>query len=107
MKKSFFFLIVLISASVKTFAGNGDSIFNMQYIHTLHITFPYPAFYDSLLNTNVTDQYLNVSIDFNGDVYTNVGIKVKGNSSFNNPSQKKSFKLDFNEFIAGQDIHGL
>ncbi len=107
MKKSFFFLIVLISTSVKTFAGNGDSIFNMQYIHTLHITFPYPAFYDSLLNTNVTDQYLNVSIDFNGDVYTNVGIKVKGNSSFNNPSQKKSFKLDFNEFIAGQDIHGL
>jgi len=107
MKKMFFFLMISMSAFANTFAGNGDSIFNMQYMHTLHITFPYPAFYDSLLNTNVTDEYLNVTIDFNGEVYSNVGIKVKGNSSFNNPSQKKSFKLDFNEFSAGQDIHGL
>lgn len=88
-------------------AGNGDSIFNMQYIHTLHITFPYPNFYDSLLNSHTTDQYLQVDIDFNGQILNNVGIKAKGNSSFNSPSQKKSFKLDLNEFISGQDLHGL
>ncbi len=88
-------------------AGNGDSIFNMTYIHTIHITFPYPAFYDSLLNSKATDTYLKVDIQFNNETYTNVGIKAKGNSSFNNPSQKKSFKLDFNEFVQGQDIHGL
>ncbi len=107
MKK--FLLICLFSIGV-TFcakAGNGDSIFNMQYIHTLHITFPYPAFYDSLLQSKVTDTYLKVQVQFNNEQYIDVGIKAKGNSSFNNPSQKKSFKLDFNEFVPGQDIHGL
>jgi spore coat protein CotH len=79
----------------------------MTYVHNLYITFPYPNFYDSLLNTNVTDVYLKVNILFNNVAYTDVGIKVKGNSSFNNPSQKKSFKLDFNEYVQGQDIHGL
>ncbi|MBK8144786.1 MAG: CotH kinase family protein [Bacteroidetes bacterium] len=88
-------------------AGNGDSIFNMTYIHTIHITFPYPAFYDSLLNSKATDTYLKVAVQFNNESYIDVGIKAKGNSSFNNPSQKKSFKLDFNEFVQGQDIHGL
>lgn len=107
MKKNLLSLCLLLVTVAKLYAGNGDSIFNMQYIHSLHITFPYPAFYDSLIHTNTTDLYLNVSIDFNGEIYNNVGIKVKGNSSFNNPSQKKSFKLDFNEFISGQDIHGL
>lgn len=100
-------LFLLMALRLPSFAGNGDSIFNMQYIHTLHITFPYPAFYDSLVNTHGMGISIPVEIDFNGEVYHNVGITAKGNSSFNNPSQKKSFKLDFNEYVAGQDIHGL
>lgn len=107
MKRIFFLSLLLCSIGLRAWAGNGDSIFNMVYIHNLYITFPYPTFYDSLLNTNNTDQYLKVAIQFNNETYTDVGVKVKGNSSFNNPSQKKSFKLDFNEFVAGQDIHGL
>lgn len=108
MKKLFFILtVVLWGAFNQCVASNGDSIFNIPAIHTLHLTFPYPDFYDSLIATNTTDVYLKVAVDFNGESYQDVGIKVKGNSSFNNPSQKKSFKLDFNEYVAGQDIHGL
>ncbi len=107
MKKMLLPFILLFISVIPAQAGNGDSIFNMTYIHTIHITFPYPAFYDSLLNSKATDTYLKVAVQFNNETYTDVGIKAKGNSSFNNPSQKKSFKLDFNEFIQGQDIHGL
>lgn len=107
MRHLLLFLILTISASFYVKAGNGDSIFHMNYIHTIHITFPYPAFYDSLLNSKATDTYLKVNVQFNNEQYIDVGIKAKGNSSFNNPSQKKSFKLDFNEFVPGQDIHGL
>jgi spore coat protein CotH len=107
MRKKILFLFFVFNSSLIALAGNGDSIFNMTYIHTLHITFPYPAFYDSLLNSKATDTYLKVQVQFNNENYVDVGIKAKGNSSFNNPSQKKSFKLDFNEFVAGQDIHGL
>ena len=106
-KKFFTSMLIVCFYTTQVFAGNGDSIFNMTYVHNLYITFPYPSFYDSLIKTNTTDEYLKVSILFNNETYTDVGIKVKGNSSFNNPSQKKSFKLDFNEFVQGQDIHGL
>lgn len=91
----------------KGFAANGDSIFNIKKIHSLYITFPYPSFYDSLIKTNTTDLYLQVKIKFNDKIVDTVGIKVKGNSSFNTPSQKKSFKIDFNNFISKQDLHGL
>lgn len=107
MKKVFFVLVCFFCKSIDLFAANGDSIFHMPYVHTLHVTFPYSTFYDSLIASHTNDYYLQVQIDFNGEVYTNVGIKAKGNSSFNNPSQKKSFKIDMNEFVAGQDIHGL
>jgi spore coat protein CotH len=36
-----------------------------------------------------------------------VGVKTKGNSSFNNPSQKKSFKIDLNQFVSGKEFDGI
>lgn len=106
-KKSLLIILILCFKGMSSFAGNGDSIFHMNYIHSLYITFPYSTFYDSLINTNTTGLYLKVDIQFNNETIHEVGIRVKGNSSFNNPSQKKSFKLDFNEFVNGQDLHGL
>lgn len=88
-------------------ASPGDSIFTLHTIHNLYVTFPYSNFYDSLLWSHANDTYLEVDIQFNNEVYQQVGIKAKGNSSFNGPSEKKSFKLDFNRFVSGQDIHGL
>lgn len=88
-------------------ASNGDSIFEIKKIHELRISFPYPAFYDSLVKSNSTDRYLQVNIQFNDKFIDSVGIKAKGNSSFNNPGQKKPFKIDFNEFVSGKKIHGL
>lgn len=88
-------------------ASPGDSIFALHTIHNLYVTFPYSNFYDSLLWSHANDTYLEVDILFNNEMYHQVGIKAKGNSSFNGPSEKKSFKLDFNRFVSGQDIHGL
>ncbi|MBK7042053.1 MAG: hypothetical protein IPH46_16715 [Bacteroidetes bacterium] len=93
MRKKILFLFFVFNSSLIALAGNGDSIFNMTYIHTLHITFPYPAFYDSLLNSKATDTYLKVQVQFNNENYVDVGIKAKGNSSFNNPSQKNRLNL--------------
>jgi spore coat protein CotH len=106
MKKLLFVFLFTLS-TLTGFAGNGDSIFNQTTIHNLYITFPYSTFYDSLLQSHATDIYLNVNIQFNSKILNSVGIKAKGNSSFNGPSQKKSFKLDMNEFVSGQDLHGL
>lgn len=107
MSKKTYLILLLSCFFIISQAANGDSIFNPWTIHTLRITYPYSTFYDSLLNTNTTDQYLMVSVDFNSEHYDSIGIQAKGNSSFSGPGQKKSFKLDINEFVNGQDIHGL
>ena len=107
MNNKFSLLFICTFIFQLAFAANGDSIFNPWTVHTLRITYPYISFYDSLLNTNASDQYLMVQIDFNSEHYDSIGIQAKGNSSFSGPGQKKSFKLDINEFANGQDIHGL
>lgn len=106
MKRILILLCAILFVKASS-AANGDSVFQGQTVHSLYITFPYPTFYDSLLNSHATDIYLEVSITYDGTTINNVGIKAKGNSSFNNPSQKKPFKLDFNEFVSGQKLDGL
>ena len=36
-----------------------------------------------------------------------VGVRLKGNSSYSHPGVKKSFKIDFNRYISGQNYDGL
>lgn len=43
----------------------------------------------------------------NGQTVDSVGIQFKGNSSYNNPSKKKSWKIDFNEFDSTKRYNGL
>jgi spore coat protein CotH len=36
-----------------------------------------------------------------------IGLRMKGNSSLNNPSQKKPWKIDTNEYVDGQEFANL
>lgn len=100
----------------RTFSQNpGDSIFNSgQLIHEVRINFSFNSWYDtltkyySLSNTLDSNIYLMAtSVVFDGVSYDSVGCKFKGNSSYNNPSQKKSWKLDFEEFKDNNEINGM
>ncbi len=51
--------------------------------------------------------YVPCKVSFQGETYENVGIRYKGNSSFNISSNKLSFKLDFDEYVSTQHIHGI
>lgn len=63
---------------------------------------------NEMLPNNQRDfMYVPCTVDFNGETWKNVGIRYKGNSSFNIPGVKQSFKLDFNEYEKGQEIHGI
>lgn len=111
-------LLLIIGLSVKL-VGNaqnpGDAIFNSnQLIHEIRITFPVPSWYDTLMKYyNLGNQldsniyYMATTVEVDGVVFDSVGCKFKGNSSFNNPSQKKSWKLDFEEFKNNNEIDGM
>lgn len=57
------------------------------------------------------EEYVTCNIVYNGYYVKNVAIRPKGNSSLrtvaNSDSNRYSFKLDFNEYVKGQNFFGI
>lgn len=92
----------------------GDAYFSAPIVHDISIDLDEPDWYNVLvqykwysdnLDSNV---YLPATVTIDGTVIDSVGVRFKGNSSYYNyPTNKKPFKLDFNEFVSGQKFDGL
>lgn len=87
--------------------NEGDVLFGENQVHEVYIHFSQPAYWDSLTQYYTLDLYLKGDITIDGEFFAEVGIKFKGNSSYNNPSVKKPFKVDMNAYVSGQDVDGL
>lgn len=88
-------------------AADGDSIWDLPIIHDIYFTFSQVSYWDSLVASHTSGSYVQCDMTFDGVALPSVGVRLKGNSSFNNPGQKKSMKVDLNEFVAGQDYDGI
>lgn len=93
-----------------------DQLYNIDKINEFTITFTAADWAaleadrikNEMLPMNQRDfSYVPCTVTFNGQTWKEVGIRYKGNSSFNIPGPKNSFKLDFNEYVDAQTIHGL
>jgi spore coat protein CotH len=53
--------------------------------------------------------YVRATVELNGEVVRNVGLRFKGNASYGWGARglKRPFKLDFNRFDTTQEFHGL
>jgi len=51
--------------------------------------------------------YAPGDVEIAGETLTNIGVRLKGEWNFRGLDQKASFKLKFNEFVAGQELRGL
>ncbi len=106
MKRTLLYITSLIASTI--FAQNsGDYLFLSPMIHTVKIYFTQPAWYDSLIVYKPLDQKMLGSVEIDGFWVNSVGVQLKGNSSFNVPGKKKSWKIDFNEFVSGQKFDGI
>lgn len=92
--------------------GAGDALFGTDQVIDIQLSFAMPGYLDSLLAyyAEGLERQLPASlvITDNTGTYTygQVGVRYKGNSSYGLPA-KKSMKIDFNEYVAGQRYHGL
>jgi hypothetical protein len=100
-------VIFLFLTSFPVKAADGDSIWGANFIHDIYFNFTQPSYWDTLIANYSTSTYMSCEMIFDGTVLPSTAIRMKGNSSFNNPSQKKSFKVDLNEYVAGQDYDGI
>lgn len=85
----------------------GDSLFGSSQVHTISLDFSQPSYWDSLTNYYTLDKDMECDVTIDGQLVPSCGVKFKGNSSYNNPGQKKSFKVDIIEFVSGQKYDGL
>ncbi|MCB9360697.1 MAG: CotH kinase family protein [Flavobacteriales bacterium] len=123
--KIYFKLIVLflsLSISKSLLSQNGNSLFDDSYIHTIEINsiapYTYEQFHDTLFNSHLQvfwlsnsslKNYYKASVVIDGVTTDTIGVRYKGNSTFQNADAigKYAIKLDFNEYVNGQNYDGL
>ncbi len=98
-----------LSINQTSSAAEGDSLFTGIKVHTINIIFSQPNYWDSLLYyyNQGLEQYMSATVIADGVTYNNVGVRLKGNSSFTHPNNKKGFRLSFDEYVSSQRWDGL
>ena len=112
MKKPITFFCFLFICLQSNFAiAQGENIFNDDIVHEIHLTIDDNNYW-STLTSNYDDNYPNVpyimaNAIIDGEAVDSIGVRLKGFSSYWVTTNKKSIKLDFNEFVNGKKHDGL
>ena len=105
-----FLIVICCFMNNKLYSHISDIVFDDTQVHEFYLTFTWENFWDSLfVNYNNGDnEYIPATFEFNDEIYDSVGVRFKGNASMvAYPSNKKPFKIKFNEYIEDQEFYGL
>ena len=87
-----------------------ERLFNEDAVGTIDITISDDN-WQKILDDPTAEEYVEASVLVNGEVYNNVGIRAKGNSSLtsvaNSDSERYSLKVDFAQYDSNQTFYGL
>lgn len=78
-------------------------------IKVIRLTFAQSDYWTLLEDSYDSGVPVLATLEYNGNTYDSVGVKIKGETSYfmlPNGSQKVSFDINMDEYIAGQDIGG-
>jgi hypothetical protein len=87
--------------------NEGDQFFSAWTVHEIRFQFSQPGYFDSLKANYTLDAYMACDLTVDGVSYPQCGVKYKGNSSYNNPSRKKPFRVDLEQYGVAQNLDGL
>ncbi len=95
MKKTFTFLFLLIVLNI-----NAQDFYDINTIQTIEITFA-ESNWDALLDAEKAgdENYIMAqSISINGEVFDSIGVKYKGNSTYNANQVKNPFHIELDTY---------
>ncbi|MDB4285776.1 CotH kinase family protein [bacterium] len=95
MKSTLFFLVLLASLQL-----SAQSFYDLGTIQTIEITFA-QSNWDQLLDAEKAgneDYIMAQSVTINGDVFDSVGVKYKGNSTYNANQTKNPFHIELDTY---------
>ena len=88
--------------------GYESRLFDETVVHTIDIVIDD---WDSFLSTCQSEEYSMCSVLIDGEAYTNVGIRGKGNTSLSTvssmDSSRYSFKIEFDQYDSNKSYYGL
>lgn len=112
--KYFFPLFIGIFIQASAFTQiEGSNLFQNDQVIIIDLEFPDANFWTLLTNNYEADanEYIPAHLTITDETGTysmdSVAVRLKGNSSYSHPGNKKSFKIDFNKYIAGQNHDGI
>lgn len=96
-----FLLLLLLAVPLAA-----QSLYDESTILELRMEFTYPAWRDSLVKHVPTETDIPARLTVNGVVYDSIGVRYKGNSSYNVQSEKKPFNLSIDGYKENQLLYG-
>ncbi len=87
----------------------GDQVFRGVQVHELRLNFQQTSWWDSLTTyyQQGREQHLRATAVINGVTIDSVGVRFKGNASFDHPNNKKPLRLGFDEYAPAKRWDGL
>ncbi|MFT4534687.1 MAG: spore coat protein H [Saprospiraceae bacterium] len=107
------FTILLVFITTVYIFCQGKLIFDDSYVHEIRITSDNENDFWNILSTDYLENYPFVpyqmaSVEMDGELLDSIGVRQKGFAShFSAVGNKKSIKLDFNQFVRGKEYDGL
>jgi len=88
--------------------GYEDKLFDTAKVHTVDIVMDD---WDSFIEGCESEEYSVCTVVIDGEKYSDIGIRAKGNTSLSSVkslgSERYSFKLEFDQYESGKSYHGL
>ncbi|MCI8477484.1 MAG: spore coat protein CotH [Oscillospiraceae bacterium] len=88
--------------------GYENRLFDTSRVHTIEIVMDD---WDGFIETCKNEEYSPCNVVIDGEIYKNVGIRAKGNTSLTSVaamgSSRYSFKIEFDQYDNAKSYHGL
>lgn len=88
--------------------GYEDRLFDQSRVHTIDIVMDD---WDSFIETCTDEEYSSCTVVIDGEKYSNVAIRAKGNASLSSVAaygnNRYSFKIEFDHYQTGKTYYGL
>ena len=88
--------------------GYETRLFSTDRVHTLDIAIDD---WEGFLSTAQSEEYTACDVTVDGEIFRDVGIRGKGNTSLSQvssmDSQRYSFKVEFDQYDSSRSYHGL
>lgn len=101
-------IIITIVACVFSFAVTAQNFYDIENINTIEITFEesnWDAILDNYAQAGDEERLLGVAT-INGEVFDSVGVRYKGNSSYNANNSKNPLNIKLDYIIDDQELDG-